>query len=81
MLATQVFLLTRWAAIREHMKDVAKGDRGSVYAEVLWATTGIVAAIAIATVLYVKFKASAKAVPTDAPGISGGVPVTSLAGP
>ena len=83
MLAAQVYLLATWEVLRRRVKEMAEDDRGTIYAEVLWATAGIVAAIGIATILYVKFKASAEAVPTNAPGISGsgGAPVTSPAGP
>jgi hypothetical protein len=80
MLALQIHLMTAWAAVCRRLDDMAEDDRGSTYAEFLWVALGVAAVIAISTVLYVKFKASADAIPTNAPGIpnsGGNPPITS----
>jgi hypothetical protein len=80
MLALQVYAITAWARTRRRLDAMAHDDRGQVYAEFLWVALGVAAVIAIATLLYVKFRASAESIPTNAPGIpgsGGNPPITS----
>ena len=82
-LIAQVYLISTWTRAKARIEAMADDDRGQVYAEFLYVALGVAAVIAIATILYLKFKSSAEAVPTNAPGIpgtDGNVPVTSPAG-
>jgi hypothetical protein len=80
MLALQVRTITAWHHIRRRLEEMDHDDRGQAYAEFLWVALGVAVVIAVATILYAKFKASAESIPTNAPGIpgsGGNPPITS----
>jgi hypothetical protein len=80
MLALQVYAISVWAHARRRLEAFEHDDRGQAYAEFLWVALGVAAVIAIGTILFIKFRASAEAIPTNAPGIpgsGGNPPVTS----
>jgi hypothetical protein len=80
MLALQVYTVTAWLHIRHRLEEMDNDDRGQAYAEILLIAFGVAAVIAISTILFIKFRDAAEAVPTNAPGIPGSganPPITS----
>jgi cell division protein FtsX len=75
MLHAEVWLITTWMGVRQRLRDHDWGDeRGDAYSTTIMVALAVTIAIAVGTILLIKFTQKANSIDTNTPTPSSVVP-------